>query len=181
MGATQIVDDYAVSVGRIKGAVFRELVLRYGGRSDPAGPASAISASRWYAAGVVHGLLDAILAGMSAEERSALARESAALAMAPTLRGPLVRLAGTPERWAQHGQRIWRAYYETGVVTTTQRAPTCWEQTIAAWAEHHPFLCEQHAAATALLHRAMGHEAARVERTACVSLGAPACSYRIDA
>lgn len=199
--APGVLDDYAVSVGRIKGAAFREFLLcfemRHGSDHlsralasispsfraplDVDAPAFGVEPAAWYPATLVHGLLDGLLAGRSPEERSAIARESGELVTEQTLRGayrPLFDLI-TPERYARHAQRIWRAWFETGFSTISRVSPTCHEQRVAAWAEHHPFICEMNAAAAAVLYRAMGVSRPRAVRTGCVSDGWVACTSRV--
>jgi hypothetical protein len=131
----------------------------------------------------VHGLIDGLLFGVSPKERSAIARESGAFVTEQTIRGTfrtLFELLATPERCARHAQRMWRAYYETGTSTVTRLSPTCYEQRVAGWVEHHPFICEMHAAAAAVLYRAMGISRPVVERLGCVSAGLPLCVSRVS-
>lgn len=197
-----IPDDYAVSVGRIRGAAFREFLIwyeirfrgpalaraiesipvRFRARLDLDAPAFGVSGSAWYPATLVHGLVDGLLWGLSPEERSAIARESGEFVTEQTIRGSfrtLFELIATPERCARHAQRMWRAYYETGASTVTRVSPACYEQRVEGWAEHHPFICEMHAAAAVVLYRSMGCDRPRVQRTGCVSEGMPACTSRI--
>jgi hypothetical protein len=130
----------------------------------------------------VHAILDALFAGLDPDERGERVRAAGAFVMDRTIRGPfatLFRLIATPERCAKHAQRMWDAYYETGISTVARIAPTSYDQRVEAWTEHHPIICEMHVAAAEVLYRAMGCADARATRTGCVSLGMPACTSRI--
>jgi len=198
----RIPDEYAVSVGRIKGAAFREFLVwyeirfrgptlaraidaiprRFRARLDLDASAFGVQRSAWYPATLVHALVDGLLADLSPEERSEVARESDQFITEQTICGSLrtlFELIATPERCARHAQRMWRACYETGTSTVTRISPTCHERRVQGWAEHHPFICNMHAAAAVVLYRAMGCSSPRVERTACISDGMTECTSRI--
>jgi hypothetical protein len=196
-------DDRAVSVGRIRGAAFREFLLwyeiryrgpalaraidaipsRFRARLDLEAPAFGVRPVAWYPATLVHGLIDGLLVGLGPEERSVLARESGEFVTERTIRGTfrmLFELIATPERCARHAQRMWRAYYETGLSMVTRVSPTCYEQRVSGWREHHAFICEMHGAAAVVLYRAMGVSRPVVERIGCVSDGRAMCASRVS-
>jgi hypothetical protein len=188
------------SIGRIKGAAFREFVgfceqrlgrdsvQRAVDRLDPSvrapfdreREAFGIVASTWYPAEVVHALLDELIRGRSAEERAALARDGSRQTLEATLRGiyrTLFAVLATPERYARHAGKLWSAYYESGALEVTATTAHGASSRIVGWRAHHPFLCELNAASPAIIYEAMGCAGAQSSRVACVDHGDPCCAF----
>ena len=188
--------------GRIKGAAFREFVGWYEqelGRErllalsreipgemrraldlDPARESLGILSSRWYAADAIHALLDAILAGIDADDRRDSIGRAADAVMRATLRGVyriLFEWLATPDRYARFADRLWRSYYDCGEMHVVQETPERAVCTIRDWHSHSPQLCDMNAAAAASIYRAMSCTGVTTQRTACVAQGASECRF----
>jgi hypothetical protein len=112
-----------------------------------------------------------------------MAQECSQVIVSRTIRGPfrmLFELIATPERCARHSQRLWSAYFETGLSTVSKISPNCYEQRIEGWAEHHPLICEMNTYSAVVLYEEMGCREVRVRRTGCVSQGMQACISRVS-
>ncbi len=187
---------------RVKGAGFREFVRHFEtehgsarlhlalgslpesmrDRFDPSRPMLSILPSEWYPSPVLHALLDAMLVGLSAEERDALVRGGTKAIMDGTLRGVyrfLFRLVATPKRFARNVQSFWSAYHDSGRVTASMLGTNETEGRIADWSGHHPFMCETITEAVALTHQAMGLANVACTRTRCVAKGDAECGFRV--
>lgn len=141
-----------------------------------------VLANVWYPATLAHGLLNGMTRGLSAKQRTELADAGAEAIIRANLRGVykvLFQLFMTPERYANRAQALWDRYYDTGIVTKTIESPTKHVSVIAEWRSHHPVLCEMNASSGRIIYEELGCKNVKVERTACVAWGAPACTQII--
>ena len=143
--------------------------------------ALGITNSRWYDCRLIHGILDALTADMSDESKLALTVEGSKAVMDHTLRGiyrTLFQWMANPKRYARHGEKIWRTYYDSGDFeiqsTEESRMAVC---TIRNWSSHHPILCDMNRGASTAIYRAMGLPQANCVREACVAQGANECRF----
>jgi len=189
------------AAGRIKGAALRQFLIWYHGkvgervfaerfaglapdvasRLDAGAEALGIVASQWYDCHLIHGILDALTAGMSAAETNALTVEGSQAVMDYTLRGlyrSLFEWMANPKRYARHGRKIWSTYYDSGDFSIESdeaaRQAVC---TIRDWSSHHPILCDMNRGASTAIYRAMGLPNAQCVREACVGGGAGECRF----
>ena len=187
--------------GRIKGAALRQFLLwhqqnlrepDFQSRFANLAPdlsnqlsigteALGIRASQWYECRLIHGILDALTAGMSEAEKLALTVEGSRAVMNHTLRGvyrSLFEWMANPKRYARHGSKIWSTYYDSGDFAIESyeedRRAVC---TIRDWSSHHPVLCDMNRGASAAIYRAMGLPDADCVRETCVSDGAGECRF----
>jgi hypothetical protein len=188
------------TIGRIKGAAFVEFLRfceqKYGKDrlqsavlSIPAelryalalnAPALGVLPSTWYAASTVHALLDALLFGVSIDERRRMAAEISKAIMDATLRGvyrALFRVVATPQRYARHASRLWTAYYDTGQFSIQMPDDKTAIATVGDWPSHHSFICELNRGAAEAIYTAMGLRGVTTTRAACIDGGAPNCRF----
>jgi len=143
---------------------------------------AVVLASKWYPAPVVHQLLESLVRDLSATERRQLVVDGARAVMEATLRGVyrlLFRTMMSPARYAQHSQKLWDRYYSSGRMTKRLVAPNVHATEIADWPGHHPLLCDLHVESARYIYAAMRCESVDVQRTTCVSIGAPICSFEV--
>jgi hypothetical protein len=144
--------------------------------------ALGVLSSTWYPARPIHALCDVITRNLSPESRWALAREGATAGVDASVRGiyrfVLERIA-TPERYAQHIQRLWSMLHDTGERSIVIVRPGLAESETASWRGHHPFLCEVTVATMAAMFGKMGCSGVVAERIRCVSDGSPTCRSRV--
>jgi hypothetical protein len=143
--------------------------------------ALGIRASHWYECRLIHGLLEALTAGLSDEERLALTVEGSQAVMDHTLRGvyrSLFEWMANPTRYARHGGKIWSTYYDSGdfaiEASEADRRAVC---TIRDWSSHHPILCDMNRGASTAIYRAMSLPDADCVRETCVARGASECRF----
>lgn len=182
---------------RIKGAAVREFLRWYAQRTsagdlrdavasmspplralfDPEADAVGVLPSSWYDSAAVHALIDALFARIAPEDRDAAIREGARFAVAASARGiyrfVLERL--TPEVYCRNIQRLWNMLHDTGEREIAVLEPGRARSTIRDWDGHHPALCRATTETMAAIFEVMGARGVEVERTACVSDGAPEC------
>jgi hypothetical protein len=150
---------------------------------DPLRPDLGILDSSWYPAEPIHALLDGILEGVSAGDRTSFAREGARVAMEATLRGVyrfLFEMMMTPDRYLKKAQVLFSRYNEPGTVTKTEIAPRTHLSVIRDWTGHHPYICELMFYASIAIYENMGCRNVVGRRIACVSEGAAECRYTIE-
>jgi hypothetical protein len=189
------------SSGRIKGAALRQFLIWYQGKFGepavsarlaglapdlasqltPGAEALGILAAHWYDCPLIHGILDALTAGLSEEEKLALTVEGSQAVMDHTLRGiyrSLFEWMANPKRYARHGGKIWSTYYDSGDFaiqsSEEEHRAVC---TIRNWYSHHPILCDMNRGASTAIYRAMGLPNADCVREACVARGASECRF----
>ncbi|MBI2393226.1 MAG: hypothetical protein HYV09_26815 [Deltaproteobacteria bacterium] len=142
--------------------------------------AFGILASRWYPAEVIHGVCDAVIEGMAATQRAALARDAARVLMDATLRGiyrVLFEQLASPARIVQFAPRIWRTYFDSGERRTEVVSPRRHDGIVRDWRGHHPFLCAVQVHSTSSLYQAAGCRNVATTSLECVELGAPHCRW----
>lgn len=185
--------------GRSKGATFREFTrwveMQYGharlieGWSrlppplqqlvNPRATALGIEASAWYPSALPNRLLDAFLAGMSLEERSRVIREGTRHALSRTFRGVykfVFTAVMTPERLAQHIQKIWDLHYDSGIDVWTMKAPGHIETRIEGWIGHHTNTCDILRESSVVMLEMLGCHDVENRRVRCVGAGDPHCA-----
>ena len=140
-----------------------------------------IVASRWYECRLIHGILDALTEGLSAQEKLALTVDGSQAVMDQTLRGvyrSLFEWMANPKRYARHGGKIWGTYYDSGSFgiesSDEDRTAVC---TVSDWSSHHPILCDMNRGASTSIYRAMGYPEAECVRETCVADGASECRF----
>jgi hypothetical protein len=188
--------------GRIKGAAFGEFLAWYQrefGRERLAATTQVIPihvrneleldlnreslgilSSRWYPSDSIQILLDVIFASIEATRRSEMMERAADAVMQATLKGVyrvLFTWLATPERYARFADRLWRSYYDSGVMQVEQSGPTRAVCTVRDWHSHHPRICDINRAAAASIYRAMGCDGVVTRRECCVSDGAAECRF----
>jgi hypothetical protein len=188
-------------LGRIKGAAFREFIAYYrqtygtSALADAVGAmpvthrstldiedrALGVLASEWYAAEVVHALLDEIARGKSEVALRELATHASAAVMRATLRGlykMLFEWMATPERYARYAPKLWGTYYDSGE-TVVELMPDARSAVsiVRNWRSHHPLICELNRGASLEIYGAMGCLNVESERAMCVSRGDPHCRF----
>lgn len=182
----------------MRGAAFRELLIwharkfgqaeldrvaEHAGLADQlttGSPSLGVLASRWYRAELVHALLDSMARDWSLEQRRIFALEASDEVMRATLRGVyrlLFRMMATPERYAKHSPKLWRAYYDSGDFSVDQPEAGRAICRITEWNAHHPFACELNWGAAGAIYRAMGCRDVHVEREACVAGSERECRF----
>lgn len=148
-------------------------------------PALGILASTWYAAPLIHRILDASTAGVRGDERTVLIRDGAHAAIRATLSGVyrlLFQAMMSPERYARDAQQLFSRYFNTGVMSKTPievDARPGHLSVIRDWTSHHPTLCELITFTAEYVYGALGCQELRIKRTACVSNGARECTFVI--
>jgi hypothetical protein len=149
---------------------------------DPRSPELGILDSTWYPAPSIHGLVDGIIEGLSAAERTQLARDGARIAIPATLRGVyrwLFEMMMTPERYVRKAQTLFSRYNEPGVLTKTETAPNAHLTVVRGWTGHHPYMCELLFFSGIAVYEAMGCRNVVGQRLSCVSNGDSECSYSV--
>jgi len=149
-------------------------------RLDVAAASLGVLSSRWYPGDAIHRLFDRVFEGLGPAERAELVDRSADAVMAATLHGVyqvLFKWLATPERYARFADRLWRSYYDTGVMHVVQNGPDMALCTITGWRSHHPAACDMNRAAAAAIYRAMGCRGVTTVRECCVADGARECRF----
>lgn len=190
------------TLGRVKGAAFREFLLffgqRYGvermracveglpatmrARFNLRDPAFGVLASRWYAVEVVHVLLDTMTESIVGQEREQLVRDGSAAIMNSTLHGVhrvLFSWMATPERYVKFADRLWSTYHDTGSLASEFIEDGLVHSRICGWRGHHRLICELNSAASKPIYEAMGCREVVVRRVGCVADGASACETEV--
>ena len=153
-------------------------IARFAGRGDHgfdrARPAFGVVASRWYDAGQLHALLDALVESLEPAARERLIQGGARAVMDATLRGIYKLLfdwMATPDRYARFAPKLWASYYDGGTFLVEPLDPHAARCTICGWHSHHPVICELNRAAAAAIYEAMGCRGVTVERQRCLGDG----------
>ncbi len=136
--------------------------------------------SSWYPVSLVHALLDELLRDFGSTERAAMAEAAATHVMSSTLGGiyrRLIELFATPQLYARFAQKLWNAYYDTGVFQVRCIGERSTESSVSGWAGHNEFTCDLNLHAATLIHQAMGLKGVVSERKSCVAQGAPSCRF----
>lgn len=146
-------------------------------------PRLGLLPSRWYPAGVVHGVLDGILEGVSQADAEALVLRAAEATVEGLRRGVYKILFSwflTPERYGWLVQTAWERNYDTGRVEATILGERRHRGLVHDWASHHPFLCKLNVAVKAEIYRAMRCKDVRITERYCVCEGDRACGSILE-
>ncbi|HMJ11811.1 MAG TPA: hypothetical protein VK524_10385 [Polyangiaceae bacterium] len=163
-------------------AALRRLPAHLVAQLDVQNPTLGLIATDWYSTDLIHAFFDALLHGLSAEQRLEFFREGTRAFTRQTMNGVhkgLAQILGTPERYALHAQRIWSTYYDSGVYTIESLGPTAALCTVERWRAHHPSTCLYTWGAIGAVYESMGLSGVEVDRQSCVSEGASACAFEV--
>lgn len=190
-----------MTLGRIKGAAFREFITFYratygsdrlaahlaamppdlAAELEAGSETLGILTSQWYPAELVHALLDEIARGRSDAELCELGTEGSRAVMRATLRGLYKVLFGwmaTPERYVRYAPKLWHTYYDSGTVAVQAiDGGTGALSTVRDWRSHHRLICELNRGAALEIYAAMGCTEVTCERERCVDRGDPECRF----
>jgi predicted hydrocarbon binding protein len=188
-------------LGRIKGAAFREFIAWYSathGRErlhahlaampkafaaelDASSDTLGILTSQWYAAELVHALLDQIARGQSDAELHELGSAGSRAVMSATLSGlyrVLFQWMASPERYARYAPKLWSSYYDSGSVEVEVMDDALGAvSTVKRWRSHHRVICELNRGAAVEIYAAMACSQVTCERIACVDSGDAVCRF----
>ncbi|HEY2515427.1 MAG TPA: hypothetical protein VGI39_31380 [Polyangiaceae bacterium] len=143
-------------------------------------PSFGIVASGWYDTHVVGELLLVLEDMADAEDgdswASALAESIAKDNVGGVYRS-LFRLITTPAMLEANAQRVWRTYCDEGVFVAHTSRPGEVHMEIRYWTHHHAQTCRVVGYAIQHVLRAVGYEGAVVERTQCIAVGDPLCTF----
>jgi hypothetical protein len=189
------------TVGRIKGAAFKEFLLWYARTEGQARldahlaacplelqdqlsagqPGLSVLASRWYDAPHIHALLDEVARGRSQAELRQLATAGSQAVMDATLRGlyrVLFQWMASPDRYARYAGKLWDAYYDSGEFSVTPEDGGKGAISIVRnWSSHHRLICELNRGAAIAIYAAMGLAGVTCQRPACVAEGNAECRF----
>ncbi len=149
---------------------------------NPSLPHLGLAASAWYPAEVLHTLCDLASDGLSPSQRRATALSAGRALMATELRGiykALFRLMASPERYAQHAQRLWRTHFDNGDFAVEATGAKEHRTKITGWRSHHVMVCESLEGSEPVIYETMGCRNVKRTPLACVADGAPACEWVI--
>jgi hypothetical protein len=141
-----------------------------------------VLSSRWYAAEVVHAILDEITRHHAPDELGAMAEDAAQAVMNDLLKGVYRSIIGmfvTPDRYSRHGEKLWKLNYDNGEPVFRSLSPTEHHVRYVGWRSHHPFICRINMATSLPLYAAMGCKGVRYRRLSCVSDGAAVCTTSV--
>ncbi len=139
--------------------------------------------SSWYPMSLVNGLLDELLRDFGPAERAGMAQAAARHVMSSTLTGihrRLFEMFATPKLYARFAQKLWHAYYDTGIFQVRCLDEHSAESVVSAWGGHTAFTCDLNTHAASLIYEAMGLTGVAARRTACVDDGAAGCRVAVS-
>lgn len=149
---------------------------------DLGDPQLGVLPSQWFPAAAVHGLLDGLLAGHSAEERVRIARDGARAIIESTLKGVyrwLFEMMMSPDRYARSAQKLFSRYYEPGTMIKTPLGETGHLSVVKDWTGHHRLLCDFLIHTADYVYAALGCRGVQVRRIACVGDRGEECRFEI--
>jgi hypothetical protein len=161
-------------------SAFQRMPAHFVAQLNTQSPTLGLIATDWYSAELIHAFLDAVLHGLSGEARFEFFREATRAFTRQTMGGVhkgLAQILESPERYAHHAQRIWSAYYDSGVYTVDLLGDYSALCRVERWRGHHPLMCLWTWCAISSIFESMGIGAVDVQRQACVSEGASACEF----
>jgi hypothetical protein len=159
--------------------VLRELEGAWPNRFDATRDTFGLLASAWYPAGLVHELIDRVVAGYDEPKQQELAQAAADFIMGRTLRGVykvMFSMFATPERYARHISKLWAQHYDTGLPVVRIVAANEHHIRFDAWTSHHPFICAMNMSSARPIYRAMKCSDVTWRRVSCVSHGGDVCA-----
>jgi hypothetical protein len=167
--------------GTVASAV-REVEARFDDGLDAERAGFGVLASRWYAAELVHDLLDRLTSGRSVGELDRMALDAANFIMGRTIKGvyrTMFSMFVTPERYVKYIGKLWAMHYDTGELVVRAQEPNVHRVTYSEWAGHHPFICRMNMASGYSIYSAMGCKDVTCQRMRCVSDGAADCESMV--
>jgi hypothetical protein len=189
--------DTATAKGRIKGAAIRDFIAwhittfgpepmlrairalpkRAQAEFDVERPCMGVLPSAWLEGSVAHQVLDQLLAGLSAQQRSELARGGAEATIQGMMSGAqrIVFAVMTPTLYAKVANVAFRLNYGAGTVINEELGTRRHRASVENWLSHHPFLCHMNVNIKAAVYRAMGCEQVEIETRFCKDEGDNAC------
>ena len=91
----------------------------------------------------------------------------------------LFRLVASPTLLEANAQRVWRTYCDEGTLEVQLLDAGFFEGNVYAWNRHHAAVCRILRALVEQVLRAIGYTAMTVERTRCVGVGDPQCTWEM--
>lgn len=186
---------------KIKGAAFIEILKWYStthGRSRnldlgravpqqyqhyisrPDQPTFGLLAGTWYEADMVAAVFQEMTAGLSPLAVRQLAEEAVRVSVGTTLSGiyaGIIRMLVSPTMLADHYQKLWRLYHNTGEFKVHVLGPAKYEFRLSKWPAHNSFLCQMNLFATRLILELIGLKGVNGQQGACIDKGDQFCSY----
>jgi serine/threonine protein kinase len=143
-------------------------------------PSFGFVASGWYDTRLVGELLTSLEQVVGPDDPDTWASALAEAIAKDNVNGvyrSLFRLITTPAMLEANAQRVWRTYCDEGTLVVD--APRAGELhlEIRQWTHHDEHACRVVGFAIQHVLRAIGYQALVIERTLCVSLGDPACTF----
>ena len=193
--------DSDASSAKIKGAAFLEILRWYAGAhgperlflaasklpydlkryvTNPTQSTLGLLPGSWYPAELIAIVFREMVAGLPPNEMKQLAADAVKASVGNTLKGiyaPFIRLLVSPKMLAEHYQKIWRLYHNSGQFDVIVHGPTHQEFRLSGWPAHDPFLCLMNLHATRLILEMTGQKDVRGELSACVNRGDAYCAY----
>ena len=145
-------------------------------------PVLGVLPSTWYPAAAIHGLLDAVEADHTADERAVIVRDAATAIIESTLTGVyrwLFQTMMSLDRYARSSQKLFSRYYEPGVMTKTPMGATGHLTVVEGWTAHHPMLCDFILHTAVYVYGVLGCRNFQCRRTACVQQGGAQCRFEM--
>jgi len=148
--------------------------------THPEEPTLGLLAGTWYPAELVTFVFSEMTADLSPPAVRQLAMSAVRASVGTTLSGiyaGIIRLLVSPKMLADHYQKLWRLYHNTGEFRVIVQAPTKHEFRLSDWPAHDPFLCSMNLYATGLILEMIGAKEVSGQLGACVLRGDDHCSY----
>jgi hypothetical protein len=186
---------------KIKGAAFIEILKWYSATQNstqlsqiarklsprqrqyvtrPEEPTLGLLPGTWYEAELVATVFREMTADLSPPAVRQLAEEAVRASVGTTLSGiyaGIIRMLVSPKMLADHYQKLWRLYHNTGEFKVQVLAPNKYEFRLSNWPVHDPFFCLMNFYATRLILELIGMKGVTGQQGGCVDRGDPHCSY----
>ncbi|MGC4093008.1 MAG: hypothetical protein QM756_35000 [Polyangiaceae bacterium] len=130
----------------------------------------------WYPSTLHHQVLE----GMFGDEKPNSPRVAMATdaLMKATLKGiyaSLFKQFATPTLYSRYADKMWRMYNNNGECCVSLLEAGLAVTEVRDWPGHHPIACDMNRLAGEFIFKAMDCRQVRLERTHCISTGAPSC------
>jgi hypothetical protein len=161
-------------------AAFQRMPAHLVAQLNTQSPTLGLIATDWYGADLIQAFFEAVLHGLPGDARFEFFREASRAFTRLTMSGVhkgLAQILESPERYAHHAQRIWSAYYDSGVYTVELVGDHSALCRVERWRSHHPLLCLWTWCAIGAVFESMRLDAVNIQRQSCVSEGASACEF----
>jgi hypothetical protein len=129
---------------------------------------------------MVAAVFRAMTADLSPPAARQFAEEAVRASVGATMSGiyaGIIRMLVSPKLLAEHYQRLWRLYHNTGEFKVHVLGPTKYDFRLSQWAAHDPFICQMNFHATRLILELVGMKGVSGQSGGCVDRGDPYCSY----